>query len=133
MERRSLPHHLLSCPSVTVICCHSDSSGDRCNVQCKRSELAKHQAGCALRMVACQQGCECDLTASEVGTHNCLQYLKQQNQAFAAGFAAANLRMKTEHNAAIATLITNYDDKMESIWYLGCRHGRRSASVLQER
>ncbi len=102
MDRSSLLFHLLSCPCVAVICCNSDSGGGRCGVQCRRSELAKHQAVCDMKTAPCVQGCGCELTVTETeaGAHNCVKYLKQHCDKEIAS-------LKTEYNTAINALTSS--------------------------
>ncbi len=107
MDRSSLPRHVLSCPAVAVICLNSDSSGGRCNVQCKRYELAEHQAGCVMRLFLCPQGCECELTVSQLAAHNCVAFLKLEINSLKTDClkhdsAIANTNIK--HDCAIAAL-----------------------------
>ncbi len=80
MERASLPHHLKTCPSVTLLCRNSDSNGDVCNVKCNRSELSVHQSSCAMMTVECNKGCGCFLCVKDVPSHNSLSYLRQEKQ-----------------------------------------------------
>ena len=117
MDRSSLPQHLLSCPSVAVICLNCDTTGNVCNAQLRRSQLDEHQASCLMILTECQQGCECVLSVGDMARHSCLTYLRLQNESLKMAhdmsiatltrhdhaIAAANIKLETA-NKSIATL-----------------------------
>ena len=68
------------CPLVKVTCCNSDEDGLMCGLVCVRSEMIEHLKVCELRLVNCQQGCGVPVPLKNLAAHNCLAYLRKENE-----------------------------------------------------